>query len=184
MGRGENERKLWAFYTRVSTRLQHLENQSSILESYRLSKSIPWSEIVTFSDVGSGRSASRSGYEALLTKVCEGKIKEIVLPDLTRAWRDWEQFGKFLKLLEKHEVTLVSLRENINSSTVMGRALMLMVSVLGQMEREILVERTLSGLERARREGKILGRPKNSKDKRKRKKLGYFLRYQPKNSPF
>lgn len=49
------------------------------------------------------------------------------------------------------------------------------------MERELIRERILLGLERKRKQGGKLGRPAGSKDKGYRKKSGYFLRYQKKN---
>ena len=49
--------------------------------------------------------------------------------------------------------------------------------VLAEYERELIVARTKSGLERARRQGKTLGRPKGSTDTKRRRKSGYFRRW-------
>lgn len=180
----ENDNRLYAFYTRISTRFQNLENQSILFESYRQSKGIPWGQIKTYSDIGSGKNGCRNGYEEMIKAVEARLIKEIVSPDLTRLWRDWAQFGGFLKLCEKYNVRLTSLRENLDSTSPMGRALIAVVAILSQMEREILIERTMAGLERAKREGKVLGRPKGRKDRKRRSKAGYYLRYRKQRDVF
>ena len=182
MGQGQ----LRAFYTRSSKR-DTTANQGNVLEEFRIHKNIPWEEIRTYSDIGSGKSASRSGLESMIVDIQNGLMKEVVVRDLSRVFRDWEQFGKFLKLLDKYQVKFTSLRENIDTSSAMGRALMAVVAILAQLEREVLIERTLDGIERARREGKVLGRPKGKLDKKDkfgrstRRKAGYYLRYKNKH---
>jgi DNA invertase Pin-like site-specific DNA recombinase len=52
-----------------------------------------------------------------------------------------------------------------------------MLGVFAEYERELIVSRTLSGLERAKRQGKTLGRPAGSKDGKPRRKSGYLLRW-------
>ena len=51
------------------------------------------------------------------------------------------------------------------------------VGAFAQFEREMIRERINAGLDRAKKEGKHLGRPKGVKDKKIRKKGGYYLRY-------
>jgi DNA invertase Pin-like site-specific DNA recombinase len=51
------------------------------------------------------------------------------------------------------------------------------LAAVAEFERALIVDRTLEGLERARKEGKKLGRPPGSKDTKPRSKRGYLLRY-------
>ena len=51
-----------------------------------------------------------------------------------------------------------------------------LLSSFAEFERDLIRERTVDGLERAKKQGKRLGRPKGSKDKKVRKKGGYYLR--------
>lgn len=60
----------------------------------------------------------------------------------------------------------------------MGKFFFTILSGFAEMEREMIKERIKLGLERRRKEGKALGRPVGSKDKKYRKKSGYLLRYQ------
>jgi DNA invertase Pin-like site-specific DNA recombinase len=52
-----------------------------------------------------------------------------------------------------------------------------MLGVFAEYERELIVARTLSGLQRARRQGKVLGRPLGSKDGKRRRLSGYIARW-------
>ena len=65
-------------------------------------------------------------------------------------------------------VMVYSYSENIDLSTSMGRAMLTIISAFAQLERDIIRERTLAGLARAKAQGKKLGRP--------RKKRGYVIR--------
>ena len=56
------------------------------------------------------------------------------------------------------------------------------MSAFAEFERELIRERTLDGLERARRQGKHLGRPFGSKDSRPRKRSGYWLKHAAKRT--
>ena len=74
-------------------------------------------------------------------------------------------------------IAFVSLKDNIDLSTSSGRLIFHIFSALAEFEREVIRERTLLGLERAKKQGKRLGRPHGSKDKKTRRKSGYLLRY-------
>jgi DNA invertase Pin-like site-specific DNA recombinase len=65
-------------------------------------------------------------------------------------------------------------KENMNATTKLQ---LNMFSSFAEYERELIRERTREGLERARKEGKILGRPTGSKDKKPRNKSGYWIKY-------
>ena len=58
-----------------------------------------------------------------------------------------------------------------------GKMVATVIGAVAEMEHELIRERALAGLERARAHGDKLGRPRGAKDKKQRKKSGYFLRY-------
>ena len=66
------------------------------------------------------------------------------------------------RLYEKG-VKIYSYSENIDLSSSMGRAMLTIISAFAQLERDIIRERTIAGLARARARGKKLGRPKKTK---------------------
>lgn len=82
-----------------------------------------------------------------------------------------------LQELTTKGIKIISLQDNIDYTTSSGQLFANLLCCFAQYERSIIRERTLLGLERARKQGKKLGRPEGSKDKKKRKKGGYYLRY-------
>ena len=79
--------------------------------------------------------------------------------------------------LVSKNIKFISLKENIDLSTAAGKFQFHILGAFAEFERELIRERTLDGLNRARKQGKTLGRPKGAKDIKKRKKGRYYLRY-------
>lgn len=78
-------------------------------------------------------------------------------------------------------IVFISLQDNIDLSTSGGRFMAHMLGAVAEFERDIIRERTMAGLERAKAKGKKLGRPKGSKDKGQRARSGYWDRYKGKS---
>ena len=74
-------------------------------------------------------------------------------------------------------VEFISLTQNINTNTPEGKMFWQMLGVFAEYERELIVARTLAGLQRARRQGKALGRPLGAKDRKRRRLSGYIARW-------
>ncbi len=172
-----------AVYNRNSKFFQNLENSTKALDEHIRSLKWPLEAIRVYVDVGTGRTASKEGIDNLCQDIENKLIRIVLVPNLSRVFRNVVFFQSFLQLCEKYEVQLISLRENVDTSTAMGRCMLMFCGVLAQMEREQIAERTLDGLERARRNGKRLGRPPGKKDKRDkfgrstRSRKGYYLRF-------
>ena len=66
----------------------------------------------------------------------------------------------FLSDMKDRNIGIVSVRQGFDTSTSMGEIMFQFVGILSSWEREMIRERTLAGLERAKREGKTLGRKK------------------------
>ena len=69
-----------------------------------------------------------------------------------------------------------SIMENLDFSTATGRLHFNILSAFAEFERDLIRQRTIEGLERAKMQGKKIGRPKGSRDRKKRKTDGYVLR--------
>ncbi len=83
-----------------------------------------------------------------------------------------------IEVLKMYGVKVVSLNESWTDAEGPIKELLFAVFAwAAQYESKIKSERTLAGLLRAKKEGKTLGRPKGAKDKAKRKRMGYLLRY-------
>ena len=70
----------------------------------------------------------------------------------------------FLSDMKDRDIGICSVRQGFDTSTSMGEIMFSFVSILSSWEREMIRERTLAGLERAKREGKTLGRRKVTND--------------------
>ena len=98
----------------------------------------------------------------------------LVVADLSRLGRSTRQLTELTSLLQMRNIHLVSLAENIDTRDAMGAIYFNLMDGLAQMESVLIKERTLVGLNNARKKGKIGGRPKiDSKTVRKIRQL-YF----------
>lgn len=91
----------------------------------------------------------------------------LVVDSIDRLGRTSKELINLLDYLKEKGIGFVSLKERIDTSTAMGKALMQIVAILKQMEIDILSERTREGLKAARARGKNGGRPKGSYNKTK-----------------
>jgi DNA invertase Pin-like site-specific DNA recombinase len=149
-----------AIYTRVSTKDQNLKNQTNILLEYADKRGFKLSKM--YEDIGSGAKEDRVQLEQLLNDAHKKKF------DVVLVWR-FDRFARstsfLIKTLEEFRllgIDFISYQENIDTSTPTGKVMFTMISAFAEFEREIIRERVLAGLERARKEGKKLGRPKLS----------------------
>ncbi|MET3683660.1 DNA invertase Pin-like site-specific DNA recombinase [Alkalibacillus flavidus] len=141
-------------YARVSTQNQNLDLQVDALQKEGCD------EIVE--EKVSGAHKKREKLDDLFGKLRQGDT--LVVYKLDRLGRSTKQLIELSEWLDENDIELVSIRDSIDTSTPMGRAMMRMLMVLAEMEREIIVERTQAGLKAARKRGRVGGRP--SKDKK------------------
>lgn len=141
-------------YARVSTDDQTCENQRrTIAARYAVGK---W-----FSDDGvSGTvaAAQRPAMAALLAYVREGDT--VVVAAIDRLGRNTIDVLNTVEALKTKGVSVVSMREGFDLATPAGKLMLTMLAAVAELERENLKVRQLAGLERARAEGKNLGRTK------------------------
>ncbi len=166
-----------ALYGRVSTQGQNIETQLREAREYCHRNGIV--EYKTYADVASGTTASRPQLDAMLTDLRAGKIKTIVIYKLDRLGRSLMHLLDLLGEFRNRKIRLISISDGLDSENdnPMSRAFWRLLGVFAELEREIIRERVMSGLERAKAAGKRLGRPAGSKDKGQRSVSGYHLRY-------
>ncbi len=163
----------YAIYVRVSTEEQTNENQKIRLKEY--AKQQGWRYKI-FEEVESTRK-TRPIKAELLNKLRRGKYKGVIVYKLDRWARSMSELVLEVNELYEKGISFISLKENIDLSTSTGKLQFHLLSAFAEFERDLIRERTLEGLNRAKKQGKTLGRPKGSKDSVKRKKGGYYLRY-------
>lgn len=162
-----------AIYARVSTREQTTDNQKIILLEH--AKNQGW-DFEFFEEQESTRKTRPVKYN-LLQRLRKKEFDAVCVLKLDRWGRSTIELAGEIQELKEKEIDFISLRDNIDLSTASGQLQFNIISAFAQFERDIIRERTLDGLARAKAEGKQLGRPKGSKDKKKRGKSGYLLRH-------
>lgn len=172
--------KTIAIYTRVSTVQQTTENQVLILKKYAESLNYNF-EI--FEETQSTRN-TRPIKKRLLNELRKRKYEGVLVYKLDRWARSSRELILEINELINKGIAFYSYTENIDFTTATGKLHFNILSAFAEFEREIIRQRTLEGLERAKQQGKKLGRPKGSKDSTPRSKSGYHLRsIRMKNNP-
>ncbi len=153
-----------AIYARVSTRNngQDPETQLLALRDYARARNL---EVVEeYVDVGiSGSRSSRPSLDRMLQDARRRKFKVIAVTRLDRLGRSLKQLVMTLDELRDCGVGFVSLQEAFDTTTSTGMLLFQVVGAIAEFERSLIRERVVLGLERARKQGKRLGRPTGTK---------------------
>lgn len=149
-----------AIYARVSTLDQEPENQLQDLRRYVEARGWPAAEYV---DRGvSGAKDRRLALDRLLTDARRRRLDVLVCWRLDRLGRNLKHLITLLDELQALGVAFVSLAEGIDATTTAGKLQMHILGAIAEFERERIRERVLAGLQRARTQGKRLGRPRVS----------------------
>jgi DNA invertase Pin-like site-specific DNA recombinase len=154
-----------AIYTRVSTLDQTIDNQ--LIELRDHCSRMGWEITKEYSDEGLSGTLSRDKRPALNSLIKDAyrkKFDSVVCWDISRLGRSMKELILFLSDMKDKGVGICSVRQGFDTSTSMGEIMFQFVGILSSWEREMIRERTLAGLERARREGKTLGRRKVTND--------------------
>jgi len=168
-----------ALYLRVSTEEQTVENQLPVLKSFARARG--WHIVEVYQE---SESAWKAGHQHELSRLLadcrQGQKADVVLVwALDRLSR--EGAAAILNLVntfKAYGVCVISYQEPWTEAPgEIGEILYAIAGWVARMESKRRSERTKAGMDRARREGKQIGRPKGSGDKKRRKRTGYLLRY-------
>lgn len=147
-----------AAYARVSTGDQNLDNQLDEIRAEVERRGWKLSSIHT--DIISGARDTRPGLGELLRQVECGQVDAVVVVRLDRLGRSLRHLLTVIETITNAGVGLVSIRDVAIDTTASGRLMIAVIGAFCAFERDLLIERTRSGLERARREGRVFGRPR------------------------
>lgn len=146
-----------ALYLRVSTLDQHPENQLHDLRALAAQRGF---QIVgEYTDRISGAKAKRPGLDAMLADARCGKLDVVLVAAFDRLARSVRHFLEVLDELNHLNIEFLSLREQVDTGGPLGRAMIVIIGAIAELERSLIVERVRAGMRRARLEGQRLGRP-------------------------
>lgn len=140
-------------YARVSTNDQNLDAQLQAFDRYAQVKQ---EEIRIFQEKESTRK-KRPELQSALDMLRKGD--KFVIYKLDRLARSTKELIEIAENLKKQGVEFVSINDNIDTTTAAGRAMFGMLAVFAEFERAMIQERTVAGLQAARKRGKVGGRP-------------------------
>ena len=152
--------KKCVLYSRVSTDSQTTENQLRELRAY--AARMNYQIVATSTDNGISGSKGRKdrpAYNRLCEMIARQEVDIVLSWSVDRISRSLPDLLAFLGELKAKNVDLFLHQNNLDTSTPGGKALFQMLGVFSELETAILKERIHAGLNRARAEGKELGRP-------------------------
>lgn len=169
-----------AIYLRVSTRDQNVDSQRA--ETLRFAESRGM-DFEVFEDKASGRATSRDGLDAMMTRVRKGEFKVVICYKLDRLGRSLPHLAQLIQEFDKLGVAFVVTSQGIDTTegNPAARLQMHILMAIAEFERSMISERTLAGLDAAKRRGSKMGRPKgsNSIPDARRKKAERILAEDP-----
>lgn len=114
--------------------------------------------VVVFEDEGfSGGNLNRPDFKQMMEAARERRFKSIIVYRLDRISRNISDFSGLIQELARLEIDFVSIKEQFDTGTPMGRAMMYIASVFSQLERETIAERIRDNMQELAKTGRWLG---------------------------
>jgi len=171
-----------AIYVRVSKQDQHPENQEQELVEYAVRRNYEIYKVYT--DRISGSRDSRPELNNLMMDARNKCFDAIICWKLDRLGRSLQHLLQIVGEWKKLGIHFICSTQNIDTTTAEGELIFHIFGAIAQFERKLIQERIMLGLDRAKRQGKHIGRPKGKKDnpRKPRRKSGYYQRWSKKPS--
>jgi DNA invertase Pin-like site-specific DNA recombinase len=145
-----------ALYTRVSSVDQHPESQLLDLRQMAAQRGL---EIVQeYTDKISGAKAKRPGLDQMMADARRGRFDVVLVWASDRIARSVRHYLEVLDELNRLNIEFASFREQIDTGGALGRAIVVIIGAIAELERNLIVERVRAGMRRARLEGTHIGR--------------------------
>lgn len=152
-------------YSRVSTEKQTCENQ--LIELRQTAERLGYTVVQEYVDhaiSGMKGRDERPSLDRMLKDASTKKFEMVMIFDITRLGRSLQHCVETLNYLNSIGVDLFFQKQSIDTSTPVGRLTFSLLASLGEYERELIRERIIAGVNRAKESGKKLGRPSSVTD--------------------
>src|SRR5271163_136699 len=146
-------------YVRVSTADQHVESQ--LYDLRELASRRSFEVVKVYQDCGvSGRRARRPGLDALMADARQDKFTVVLVAAFDRVARSTRHFLQVVDELDSLGIAFISRREGINTDdhNPMGRLFLTTIGSIAELESDLIRERVLAGMRRAKLDGVRMGR--------------------------
>ena len=169
-----------AVYCRVSKEDQNPKNQEFELREYANNRDFEIFKVYT--DKISGSKDSRPALNDLMMDARSKCFDAILVWKLDRLGRSLQHLIFMIQEWENLNIQFICKTQNIETTNPSGKLIFHIFGAIAEFERELIKERINLGLDRARKQGKHIGRPKGKKDAKIRRKSGYYQRWSKKPS--
>ena len=152
-----------AIYSRKSRftgKGESIGNQVELCRAYIAAHEGPeaLASLVVYEDEGfSGGNLNRPAFQAMMKAAREKRLRAIIVYRLDRISRNISDFAALIGTLSQLGVAFISIREQFDTGTPMGRAMMYIASVFSQLERETIAERIRDNMHELAKTGRWLG---------------------------
>lgn len=144
-------------YMRVSTADQHAETQ--LHDLHQLAAQRGFEIVREYTDTGySGARTRRPALDEMMADARHGRLDVIVVWAGDRLARSTKHFLELLDEFNRLNIEFVSFREQLDTAGPLGKAILVIIGVVAELERNLLIERVKAGMRRARLEGRRIGR--------------------------
>jgi len=143
-------------YMRVSSVDQHPETQVHDLR--QMASQRGYQIVQEYTDRISGVKARRPGLGELMLDARRGRFDVVLVWACDRIARSSRHFLEILDEFNRLNIEFVSFRESIDTSGPLGRAIVVIIGAIAELERNLIIERVRAGMRRAKLEGRRIGR--------------------------
>jgi DNA invertase Pin-like site-specific DNA recombinase len=145
-----------ALYMRVSTLDQHPETQ--LYDLRQMAQQRGYQIVEEYTDRISGAKAKRPGLDSMMRDARRGRFDVVLVWASDRLARSVKHFLDVLDELNRLNIEFISFREQIDTGGPLGRAVVVIIGAIAELERNLIVERVRAGMRRAKLEGRHIGR--------------------------
>jgi DNA invertase Pin-like site-specific DNA recombinase len=143
-------------YMRVSSLDQHPETQ--LLDLRQMAAQRGYQIVQEYTDRISGAKARRPGLDQMMSDARRGRFDVVLVWASDRIARSVKHFLEVLDELNRLNIEFTSFREQIDTGGPLGRAIVVIIGAVAELERNLIIERVRAGMRRARLEGRHIGR--------------------------
>jgi DNA invertase Pin-like site-specific DNA recombinase len=145
-----------ALYMRVSTLDQHPETQ--LYDLRQMAQQRGYQIVEEYTDRISGAKARRPGLDTMMSDARRGRFDVVLVWASDRIARSVKHFLDVLDELNRLNIEFISFREQIDTGGPLGRAVVVIIGAIAELERNLIIERVRAGMRRAKLEGRHIGR--------------------------
>jgi DNA invertase Pin-like site-specific DNA recombinase len=145
-----------ALYMRVSTLDQHPETQ--LYDLRQMAQQRGYQIVEEYTDRISGAKAKRPGLDVMMRDARRGRFEVVLVWASDRIARSVKHFLDVLDELNRLNIEFISFREQIDTGGPLGRAVVVIIGAIAELERNLIIERVRAGMRRAKLEGRHIGR--------------------------